>query len=150
MQNRDRISALQNPGAWLAVAAKDLAGVRKCLRDDDETLELSAYHLQQAVEKAFKALLAFHKKPIPKTHDLVRLLELCVEVDPASVQWKDDARDLSEYHTNSRYPDDFFIVTRPEVEFLFEEAKKIYSYIRERVIIKKSGIAVPDEQGKIF
>jgi HEPN domain-containing protein len=69
---------------WIAHAAADLH-YAKLGQNDPKALEsLIAFHAQQAVEKAVKALLVKHQVDFPKTHDLEELLALAKE---AGVVW---------------------------------------------------------------
>ncbi|KKQ32270.1 MAG: HEPN domain protein [candidate division TM6 bacterium GW2011_GWF2_37_49] len=63
---------------WLFKAKSDLKSAKKLSKDDDETLDTAAYHTQQCVEKTLKAFLVFNNRVPPRTHDLEKLLELCV------------------------------------------------------------------------
>ena len=57
---------------WLDLARSDL---RSCEnnKDDDFVTNVVAFHSQQAVEKAFKALLEDKGIPVPRVHNLIRL-----------------------------------------------------------------------------
>ena len=62
------------------------------------------YHAQQCVEKYLKAILQEQGAPIPKSHDLVNLLELC-RFDPISVLFdRDGLVSLTRFATHFRYP----------------------------------------------
>ena len=51
--------------------------------------EIFGFHVQQAVEKSFKAWLALLGKTYPATHDLANLLEPLNEVDPEAAGFED-------------------------------------------------------------
>ncbi len=51
------------------------------------------YHLQQCVEKLFKACLLQQDQTVQKTHDLVRLSQMLQDVDP---KWSWDEDELEE------------------------------------------------------
>jgi HEPN domain-containing protein len=61
------------------------------------------FHAQQAAEKYLKAMLAFYGKPIPKTHDLSRLVALCAEVDQSFAGFSDAAQELNLFGVEIRY-----------------------------------------------
>jgi HEPN domain-containing protein len=56
---------------WLRKAAGDLKAA--------DLHDLAAFHCQQAFEKALKGYLTWHDRPFRKTHDLVELIEQCIE-----------------------------------------------------------------------
>ncbi len=61
------------------------------------------FHAQQACEKCLKATLATQGSEVPRTHDLLRLVELLEAqgvVIPANAQWIDA---LSPYAVEARY-----------------------------------------------
>lgn len=61
------------------------------------------FHAQQACEKCLKATLAAHGAEVPRTHDLVRLVELLDALGiaiPAGAHWIDA---LNPYAVEARY-----------------------------------------------
>jgi HEPN domain-containing protein len=67
--------------AWLADAYSDLANARSLSthRDEGTAPFASAFHAEQAVEKAVKALLVWHAVDFPTRHDLGLLAGLVPE-----------------------------------------------------------------------
>ena len=59
---------------WLDFAERDRRAAIE-LATHDDLLGVAACHCQQAIEKAMKAILELHRKPIPRVHDLVTLNE---------------------------------------------------------------------------
>jgi HEPN domain-containing protein len=62
---------------WLVKAASDL-GTARLVVDGDGPYDTACFHAQQAREKSLKGFLAFHRQPIPRTHDLEDLQQLCL------------------------------------------------------------------------
>ena len=62
------------------------------------------YHLQQCVEKLFKACLLQQGQTFQKTHDLVRLSQMLQSVAPDWSWDEDDLEDLTESGVMNRYP----------------------------------------------
>jgi HEPN domain-containing protein len=58
---------------WLFKAADDLRGADIDLAAVPPLTGDAAFHCQQAVEKALKALLAWYDVPFRKTHDLAEI-----------------------------------------------------------------------------
>jgi HEPN domain-containing protein len=63
----------------------------------------TCFFCQQCAEKHLKAYLAFHGKPVPRTHDAERLVELCSSIDPSFMVLKRDAGVLRPYGVRIRY-----------------------------------------------
>jgi len=117
---------------WLELAQTDLRSCENNLHDEFVT-NIIAFHSQQAVEKAFKALLQERDIPIPKVHNLIRLHSL-------SEQFLDEDILLSELdlldnvYVNSRYPVEIGMMesgkpTLEESKELYLIAKKLYTVI---------------------
>lgn len=107
---------------------------RKILDEPD----YSAFHSQQAVEKALKALLiALGKRP-PRTHSIGLLLD---EVKEAGLEVHDifDARILTDYAVEARYPDFEEVVAENEALEALSLAEKVVKWVRER--LREKGIA---------
>lgn len=121
--------------AWLYKALSDLRSAEKLFKDDDETLDTAAYHTQQCVEKVLKAFLLFNHKNPPKTHDLEKLLELCVIFDSTLRALSDDIISLIPYATYSRYPDDYFEISRIDVEIAIAIAHKVFKLVNEKISV---------------
>ena len=89
---------------WLAHAAADLRYARLGQAEAGDLAALIAFHAQQAVEKALKAVLVHRAADFPKTHDLERLVEL---IQDAGVEWPaqlDAVLSLVPFATQARYP----------------------------------------------
>lgn len=69
--------ALREAQEWLARAERDLQAAQNELMAAHPLPEISAYHAQQAAEKAMKAFLTAHSVPFSYTHDLVQLQAQC-------------------------------------------------------------------------
>ncbi len=62
----------------LAKADQDELAARQLSGDPRLGDQIIGFHLQQAVEKRLKALLAFHGIPYRRTHDLLELMDLLI------------------------------------------------------------------------
>lgn len=91
-------------GAWLARSASDLRAAAHDLAAVPPILDDAVFHCQQAVEKAFKAYLAWHDQPFRKTHSLEELGEACLQLDATLRPFVDRAVPLTEYAWKFRYP----------------------------------------------
>ncbi|MBF0192832.1 MAG: HEPN domain-containing protein [Magnetococcales bacterium] len=74
------MSGVDHAHALLALARDDLRACRKMVRDvEDFSDAIFGFHVQQAIEKGFKAWLSALGVAYPKTHELHRLLMLLEE-----------------------------------------------------------------------
>ena len=117
--------------AWLEFATQDIKAALRLVQDPHEPLVQPAMVLaQQAAEKALKGFLFFNTHPLVKTHDLVYLVELCMEYDPEFEQLIEYAESLNPHISASRYPDTCFIM--PDLTtatILVKQAAHIYNFI---------------------
>lgn len=91
---------------WLQKATNDLITARQVLLLPEGPTDTVAFHAQQAVEKALKALLTFNRFEFPKTHDLVRLLDLATAFLPSLEEYRTAFAEISNYSVQVRYPDE--------------------------------------------
>ena len=89
---------------WLVKARHDLAAARKLASDPDPYLDIAIYHCQQAAEKAIKGFLAFHDRPLQRTHDVGALVTMALQHDAGFSEWVEAAALLTPYATEFRYP----------------------------------------------
>lgn len=62
---------------WMAAARQDLQAADVLLASTPPLPESACFHLQQAIEKAFKGVLLLNDQRPPRTHDLIDLMGLC-------------------------------------------------------------------------
>ena len=123
---------------WLELAQADLKSCENNLHDESVS-GIIAFHSQQAVEKAFKALLDEKGLPIPRVHNLTRLHALAETFLIESINLS-ELDMLDDVYVNSRYPVDLGITptgkpTLSESTELYEIAQKIFG-ILSRIIDK--------------
>lgn len=85
----------------------DLLTVRTMLAGDGP-YDTACFHAQQAAEKYLKALLAFAGQPIPRTHNLEDLFELCRQALPGWSPPELDLASLTPYAVELRYDFEFW------------------------------------------
>lgn len=90
-------------GQWLRKADHDLV-VADAVRENAEGADLIAFHAQQAIEKALKAVLTAHQIPFPKTHDLLTLIDHLSEVPSFLNDKRGTLETISLYGVAARYP----------------------------------------------
>ncbi len=99
---------------WLLKADSDLAGARAILATSGP-YDTACFHAQQAIEKTFKAFLAYHQKPIPRTHDLEELARLSQGLEPSLTLPMLELANASDYAVQLRYDMDVW-PTRDEAQ----------------------------------
>lgn len=90
--------------AWLEKARSDLDSARILLNHKPPIPDTAAFHSQQAAEKYLKALLIDQNADFHRVHNLVYLLDLCIEIDKDLAELKDSAALLTPYAVLTRYP----------------------------------------------
>lgn len=111
---------------WLIKAGRDLATARATLALESPITDIACYHAQQCVEKCFKAVLCSQQRDVPRTHDLARLLEICLEAAPELAAFMQTARDLADYAVETRYPDSWREIPLAEASTAKAEAEALY------------------------
>lgn len=116
-------------GAWLSRAELDLRAAKVDLGADPPLLADAAFHCQQAVEKALKALLTDHDHLFRKTHDIGELGLACLEHEPSLEALLRASAPLTEYAWRFRYPGEVFEPDRQEVENALELAGRVVAEV---------------------
>jgi HEPN domain-containing protein len=120
-------------GAWLARAHDDLRAARLDVTADPPLSADAAFHCQQAVEKALKALLCRHDHPFRKTHDIGELAVACLQYEPALEGLLRSAAPLTEYAWRFRYPGDLFEPDLDEVAEALDIADRVVGAVSAAV-----------------
>lgn len=118
----------EQAGRWLAEAAKDLKAAALILREEPSR---SAFHSQQAAEKAAKGFLAFHDVPFRKTHDIEELRGQCAALEPALGDLLAEADQLTDYASVFRYPDAPYEPDEREAAEALDLARLVYEKIKK-------------------
>lgn len=87
---------------WLRKGESDLIAGKR-IAESEGPYDTACFHAQQAVEKFLKGFLAFHERPIPRTHDLEELVELCIAIVPMSELTVLNLEELSDFAVEIRY-----------------------------------------------
>ncbi len=118
---------------WLSRALDDLRWARHSYQGG--FLPQACFACQQAVEKALKALLLAHDKPLRRTHSLPELLRLTCQVSAAVDRFVESAAVLDAYYAPTRYADALQEVeyTKERVEDALVRAGEIMDYLRPEI-----------------
>jgi HEPN domain-containing protein len=90
---------------WIEKAEGDFATAGREIRARRQpNYDAACFHAQQAAEKYLKALLQESGAPIPRTHNLLDLLEQCLPYDETLELYRDLLVVLDRYAVLYRYP----------------------------------------------
>jgi HEPN domain-containing protein len=90
---------------WVLKAEEDfLAATALHRRRKKPLLNIVCFHVQQAIEKYLKARLEEAGLSVPKTHDLLHLLNLAVAMEPLWSAYHGAFSLLVSYAVQTRYP----------------------------------------------
>lgn len=115
-------------GDWLLYAENDLKTAKVALAA--EVTNTACFHTHQVAEKCLKALLLEKEQEIPKTHDLLFLLERTARYYPELSYLKGALQFLNQFYIPMRYPD-ALPGSAAEGMPTSEEAKKAIDYAEE-------------------
>ena len=117
---------------WLLKAERDLNGSKSLFRDT--YFDLSSYHTQQCVEKALKGYLLFQNHEIVKTHDLIRLLMLCINYEADFINLRAEISNLNGFDTKFRYPDTIFDPPESAILQAISDAETVLNFVNSKII----------------
>lgn len=119
---------------WLEFAFDDLQAAKILINGDYPLIRPALVLAQQAAEKALKAYLLYSNKPLIKTHDLLRLVNMCEKIDCDFKQLIEFAAELTPHCSTSRYPDSAFCITdKTTAIMLLNQAEFILNFIRNKI-----------------
>ncbi len=114
---------------WIMRADDDLRLAELIQKDNDPAYWAIAFHAQQCAEKALKGLLTFHDIRAGKTHDIEKLLRLSSPVVDELERFTEQAKTLSVYAVDSRYPVPHGDISNNEAIEAIETARKIFECV---------------------
>lgn len=119
--------------AWLRKAEQDLAAAEVLVVSDEPVAEVAAFHCQQAAEKAVKAIILRHDKPVERTHDLLYLHEILADLEPDADRIEEALGHLDPYAVEVRYPSEELELTQEETETALRHAETVVGFARSRI-----------------
>ncbi|MDR1949122.1 MAG: HEPN domain-containing protein [Spirochaetaceae bacterium] len=122
---------------WFSIADDDLKSAEYLATMQHPRPEgIICFHCQQSAEKYLKGYLFKNNMEPPKIHDLLKLLELCENVNSQFSTILQKCNNLNRYSVIPRYPD--------ELEITPEDTKNAIQYARAiRVFVAGIRAAVP-------
>jgi len=123
--------------SWLAIAREDLMAAKGLLKL--ELFSTVVYHCQQAAEKFLKAYLVFKNEEPIKTHDLVKLIELCMRFDKNFEKVLEAAKRLNPFSTKFRYPSEYDIPDLADAKLAIKQTQKIATFVIKTIATMTTG-----------
>ena len=120
---------------WVTKAEGDfLTAGRELRARRSPNFDAVCFHTQQCAEKYLKAILQEIEKQIPKIHNLIALLELCLPVDPTLEMLRSDLIVLERYAVRFRYPG--AISDKDEAKSAYAALRVVRKFIRPKLGLK--------------
>jgi HEPN domain-containing protein len=117
---------------WVDRAEADYAAAIMLRRSRKKhARDLVCFHLQQCIEKYLKARLEEGNIAYPRTHDLERLLDLAVRLEPLWSTLRPAMASITDHAVESRYPGRTISVA--EARTLLRAASQTRDIIRDRL-----------------
>lgn len=128
---------MQSHESWLKIARDDLSAAKALVKV--ELFSQATYHCQQSAEKSLKAYLVLKKQPTIKTHDLIKLVELCMKFDKSFATMLSAAENLNSFSTKFRYPTEYDVPDSADVMTGINYAKVVLTFVVAKVEAKETG-----------
>ncbi len=121
---------------WLKSAESDLLIIEKIIDEEFLTHQV-AFHSQQAIEKAFKAVLEEYEIPFKKTHSLETLSAKVTKKLNIQVNFE-IIKILDQLYLGARYPGEFGLLPNgkpglDDAEEFYEYSKLIFNTISDQL-----------------
>lgn len=123
------MSNLENANKWFQRAKSNMARAKAGKVSSEILYEDLCYDAQQVAEKALKSVCILHEIVFPKTHDIAYLIELLEKgnvIVPDDVQ---NAKLLTGYAVETRYPGDYEQVDEVDYIKAVEIAEKVFRWV---------------------
>lgn len=117
---------------WILKAQNDLKSAEILYKENGPTDSL-CFHCHQSVEKILKAFLVFKKNEFPKIHDLIRLLNLCKEIDENLKELEEEVSFLNRYYIETRYPSEVAVYSKDECQKALKAAQKATQFFVNKI-----------------
>ena len=117
---------------WIDEAEGDqLTAQREYRARNKPNYDAACFHAQQTAEKYLKVWLQEAEKAIPRIHNLVELVSLCIEVDSTYAILEPELRGLDGYAVRTRYPGQN--ATKEEALTAIKTSKNVRLFIRKKL-----------------
>jgi HEPN domain-containing protein len=118
---------------WFRKGDNDLLNIENNLKSEFIPADTVCFHSQQIAEKYIKGYLTYKGVIIEKTHNLLLLLQQCIQIDPGFESLREPMSILNGYSISSRYPDFSADIDEKEARESYQMAVMIRSYILSKI-----------------
>lgn len=111
---------------WLTAAQDDLETVAEII-DNPRLTHVVAFHVEQCIEKGFKAVLEEHEQEVPNIHNLITLHGRVESYLPTNENIEIDLLDrLNQLYIDARYPGERGLM--PQGKPSEQDARRFYAF----------------------
>lgn len=118
---------------WKQKAENDLRTAEIVFSSENPPTDVICFHAQQCAEKYLKSYLTSRDVTVEKTHDLTRINNICIGIDPEFRELSENAELLSGYAVEIRYPGDFIECSMEEAEEAIKMAKSFKYFVLKKL-----------------
>jgi HEPN domain-containing protein len=123
---------------WIAKAEGDFHDVLRGLRARRHpNYDGVCFHAEQCIEKYLKARLVEAGKSFPKTHDLSKILDIAIPLEPLWETWRADLDLLTSFAVEYRYPGES--ARREDALRAREICRRLRTGVRESLAMRGDG-----------
>lgn len=131
---------------WVDRAAEDMIAAR-ILMEDDRCYNVSAFHCQQAIEKALKAFILLNTGDLVDGHNLSWLCKKAIKLDDKFREWLDESAVLNKCYIETRYPTDLpFELEQADIIKAYKMAFDMFEFICHQVDEDADELEMKDDQ----
>ena len=112
---------------WFHFADMDLQTAEYIQGMRPQPLEIICYHCQQSAEKNLKGYLLYKGIEPPKTHDLLELNDMCLDIDKRFSSLDKVCGSLTRYGVQPRYPREIGVTVNDTLKAL-EHARQVRDF----------------------
>lgn len=118
---------------WLDRSEEDLLAA-KILSENEDCYNSSAFHCQQAIEKALKAFILLKSNILVDGHNLMWLCRQATKYDRGFHQWFDESADLNQCYIETRYPADILNeINEKKIKNFYRMASEMFAYTSKEI-----------------
>ncbi|MDR2607743.1 MAG: HEPN domain-containing protein [Treponema sp.] len=112
---------------WMQIADDDFDSAKILYESDRKHYEIICYHCAQAVEKYLKGYLSYNDIIPQKTHNLLLLNEICIDIDNNFENIRTECSLLNRFTNEIRYPHKIEIIEE-DVNYSLIAVEKIRKF----------------------
>jgi HEPN domain-containing protein len=117
---------------WVSKAEGDfLTAGREMQARKSPNYDAVCFHCQQCAEKYLKAVLQANDKHIPKIHNLIEIMALCLPLDSTFEMLRADLVALERYSVRVRYPG--ISAEKQDAKAAYQAVKVVREFVRQKL-----------------